>query len=218
MSCGQQATENKTITGRLWRSLFSPSGNRYHASVECLIPFIVIQVETRSENSPLGTGRSHKREADKIRHLDRRSRKEIKRKVARQKHDWVSFNFVTGGVVMQSFVRRERGNVFLSRASHASKPLRYPSHQLPCGTRSDNNENQSCGPPSLGTIPCPSSLGPSAKGRPPPWLPSFGAELGNQKISNECPAGAPMGRRNKEIDQPCQTPRQTNSDVQVVCG
>lgn len=43
-------------------------------------------------------------------------------------------------------------------------------------------------------------------------------ELGSQKISNERPAGAHVGHRNKEIDQPCQTPRQTNSDVQVVCG
>ena len=29
-------------------------------------------------------------------------------------------------------------------------------------------------------------------------------ELGNEKVSNERPAGAHVGRRNKEIDQPCQ--------------
>lgn len=43
-------------------------------------------------------------------------------------------------------------------------------------------------------------------------------ELGNKRVLNERPSGAHVSRRNKEIDQPCLTPCQTNSDVQVVCG
>lgn len=80
MSCGHETTENEDNHRQVLSLLFSPSGSRYHVSVECLTPFIVIQVGTRSENSPLGTGRSHKREAEKNTALDRKSRKEMKRK------------------------------------------------------------------------------------------------------------------------------------------
>lgn len=43
-------------------------------------------------------------------------------------------------------------------------------------------------------------------------------EVGNKRLSNERPSGVHACRRNRDIDQPCQTPRQTNSDVQGVCA
>lgn len=115
----------------------------------------------------------------------------------KQKHDWVSFNFVTGGVVMRFFVRerqREGVNTFLPQAYHASKPLPYPNHQLPCGTRSDNNENQSCGPPSLCGTPNTFShpLGHLRSTDPhrgsQVWC-RVVVEAGNKKVSIERPSG-----------------------------
>lgn len=57
LSCGHtKKPRTKIIADRLCRSVFLPPGNRYHVSVECLIPFIVVQVETRSENGHHGPG------------------------------------------------------------------------------------------------------------------------------------------------------------------
>lgn len=56
--------------------------------------------------------------------------------------------------------------------------------------------------------PRPSSLGPRAEGPTSTVASKFRlravVEMGNEKVSNERPAGAHASRRNKEIDQPCQ--------------
>lgn len=61
LSCGHEITENEDKHRQAFVAhCFHRLGNRYHAPVECLIPFIVIQVGTRSENGPRGTGPTHK--------------------------------------------------------------------------------------------------------------------------------------------------------------
>lgn len=196
-------------------------------SVESLIPFIH-RSRNKKRKGPRGTGRTQQEINEDMAVGERGLKnKEIKRSVQLE-HDWVSFNFVTGGVVMQSFMRKERRNMFLSRASPASKnhPLstNYRVAQglttmktspvvLPHCVPTRVHPRRACGGP-----PCTSwTCSPTRWGSRGIAKRRNLVELSNKGVSNERPCGAHAGRRNKEIDQPCQTPRQTNSDFQVVC-